>query len=80
MLLLLLLARFSQILCVWKNVYVLMSNSPHVPLVNCYSFQCTLQNGLNALLWAADRGHVDCVHALIATGTDVNTTDKVTSL
>ena len=38
------------------------------------------ENGLSALLWAADRGHVDCVHALIATGTDVNTTDKVTSL
>ncbi len=28
------------------------------------------------MLWAADRGHVDCVHALVAAGIDINVADQ----
>lgn len=31
---------------------------------------------MNALLWAADRGHLDCVQALLQTTIDINLADK----
>jgi ankyrin repeat protein len=40
----------------------------------------TDQNGLNAVLWAADRGHVDCVNVLVAAGIDINVADQVSTV
>lgn len=43
-----------------------------------FFFVFGMQNGLNALLWAADRGHLDCVLSLLKTNIDINAADKVT--
>jgi hypothetical protein len=32
---------------------------------------------LNAVLWAADRGHVDCVNMLVKANVDINVADHV---
>lgn len=41
------------------------------------SLEAVDDNGLTALLWAADRGHVACVKALLEANIDVNAMDKV---